>query len=111
MYARYEANTVTTGMMKRHPASGFVHTTVRHMSARLVFARDIVTPILSISGMRRYWGVPSANEMAVLMLTTLMRFSTTIATMTAAHSEGPRAPSDPLARCTIAREVMVERPN
>ena len=45
----------------------------------------------SISGMRRYCGVPSASEIAVLTLSTPMRFSTRATSRTAAQIEGPNA--------------------
>ena len=52
------------------------------MSARLAFVRETTMPILSISGMRRYWAVPSASEIAVLTLSTPMTFSTRATTRT-----------------------------
>ena len=67
--------------------SGLSQRTVRPMSAMLAFVRETTMPIFSISGMRRYWAVPSASEIAVLTLSTPMTFSTRATTRT--RSTGP----------------------
>ena len=66
---------------------------MRAIRARLAFVSETTIPILSISGIRRYWAVPSASEIAVLTLRTPMTFSTRATSRTATQTAGPKAAS------------------
>ena len=59
---------MTVGSRNSQIDSGFAHRTVSAIRARLAFVSETTMPILSISGIRRYWAVPSASEIAVLTL-------------------------------------------
>ncbi len=99
------------GRTKSQADPGLVHRTARAISARLAFVKETTIPILSISGMRRYWAVPSASEIAVLTLSTPMTFSTRATTRTAIHSAGPNEPSAGTAALMMATETTEARPN
>jgi hypothetical protein len=68
-------------------------------------------PRRSISGIRRYWGVPSASEIAVLTLRTPIRFSTSATSRTAAHTVGPNDWAGFTTAWTIATDTTEARLN
>ena len=102
---------MTVGRRNSQIDSGFAHRTVSAIRARLALVSETTIPILSISGIRRYWAVPSASEIAVLTLSTPMRFSTSATSRTATQTSGPNSPSGETTAWTIATDTTDARLN
>ncbi len=102
---------MTVGRRNSQIDSGFAQRTVSAIRARLAFVSETTIPILSISGIRRYWAVPSASEIAVLTLRTPIRFSTRATRRTATQTSGPKVPSGETTAWTIATDTTDARLN